>query len=119
MASHVQDLSLDRISEDGTLVARSEFSLDAFVIALYGDLDIASAPELETLLTTAEATSASEIVVDLSGLKFIDSTGIRLLALADARSRQDGNRLSLLRGPAAVQRAFTLCGLDAHLPFAD
>ncbi len=61
----------------------------------------------------------ASIVVDLSGLTFMDSTGIRVLIMANARSRDDGNRLALLRGPAAVQRVFELSGVDSLLPFVD
>jgi anti-anti-sigma factor len=58
-------------------------------------------------------------VLDLSGLRFIDSSGIRVLLLADARSRADANRLRLLRGQRQVQRALELCGLEDRLPFED
>jgi anti-anti-sigma factor len=49
----------------------------------------------------------------------MDTTGVRLIIQADARSRADSNRLALLRGPRAVQRVFELTGLLDRLPFAD
>jgi anti-anti-sigma regulatory factor len=49
----------------------------------------------------------------------MDSTGVRLLITAGARSRADSNRLVLLRGPAAVQRVLELSGVETRLPFAD
>jgi hypothetical protein len=44
---------------------------------------------------------------------------VRLLIQAHARSRADANRLTLLRGPAAVQRVMEISRVDVLLPFAD
>jgi len=41
------------------------------------------------------------------------------MLIANARSRADANRLTLLRGPAAVQRVLELSGVERLLPFAD
>ncbi len=58
-------------------------------------------------------------MLDLSGLTFLDSTGVHLLVRAAARSRADSDRLTLLRGSPAVQRLLEICGVDEVLPFAD
>lgn len=89
------------------------------MIALAGELDLATADEVEQEIVRVEATDADSIVVDLSDLRFMDSTGVRILLSADARSRADGSRLALLRGPAAVQRVFELSGISDLLPFGD
>jgi anti-anti-sigma factor len=107
------------LSRVGRLSMRSERDGVLHTIALEGELDIAGAPELERELLRVERTDALSIVVDLSDLAFIDSTGVRLLLQADARSRADANRLSLLRGPRGVQRVFELTGVLDRLPFAD
>jgi anti-anti-sigma factor len=91
---------------------------DVHIIALTGELDLATADELERELLRVEATDAESIVVDLSSLRFMDSTGIRVMIAADARSRADSQRLALLRGPDAVQRVFELTGVVDLLPFA-
>jgi STAS domain len=62
-------------------------------------------------LKRVEATDARSIVVDLSDLTFMDSSGMRVLLSAHARSRADANRLTLLRGLAAVRRALELTGV--------
>lgn len=82
-----------------------------------GELDLASAPALEQELSRACANGAPCVVLDLSALRFIDSTGVRavLAGVVDARSR--GCELSLLPGPAPVQRVFELTGLAELLPF--
>ncbi len=102
---------------DLTLTSEREGAVQS--ICLFGELDQATANAVHDELMRAEAGDASSVVVDLSGLRFIDSTGIRLLVSAAARSRADSDRLALLRGGAAVQRALQLTGLEDHLPFAD
>lgn len=103
----------------GQLAMSSEREGDIHTIALTGELDLANAPRVEDELTRVEASNAVAIIVDLSGLTFIDSTGIRLLVSAQARSRSDAGRLTLLRGQAPVQRVFELSGVAELLPFAD
>lgn len=105
--------------EAGHLTLHSARDGAVHTIRLEGELDIANADDVERELLKAEATDALSIVLDLSTLRFIDSTGVRLLLSASARSRRDANRLVLLRGPEAVQRVFELTGVVDRLPFAD
>jgi stage II sporulation protein AA (anti-sigma F factor antagonist) len=98
---------------------RSEREDGVHAIRLFGELDLATAAEAQRELERAEATDAEAIVLDLSGLTFIDSTGVRLLVAANARSRADANRLSVVRGQQPVQRVLELCGVVELLPFAD
>jgi anti-anti-sigma factor len=62
-------------------------------LALYGELDLASADRLEDAIREAER-GGLRIVIDLSDLQFIDSTGLSVLVRAHTRSREDGQRLS-------------------------
>lgn len=80
-----------------------------------GDLDIAAAPELEETLSLALASDAKAIVVDLRGLEFIDSTGLR--ALAHAPLVEGGERISFIAGNEHVQSVFRIAGLLEQLPF--
>ena len=88
-----------------------------YVVAPYGELDLATAPDVVRELERAERSDAAEIVLDLGGLSFIDSSGIRLVLHADQRSSADGNRLRLLPGRPGVHRVFAVCGLVDRLPF--
>jgi anti-sigma B factor antagonist len=108
----------ERAPNLGSLVLRSERNGDAYVIALAGELDLDGAPRLEEELLCAEATDAASIVVDLSALEFIDSTGLRLLVMAAERSHSEG-RFTILRGPKQVHRVFEITDLVNRLPFAD
>jgi anti-anti-sigma factor len=86
------------------------------VVALFGELDIACAPQLERGLKRLQW-AGTPIVVDLSGLDFIDSTGVHVLMRAAARAPTGG--FSLLRAPERVQRIFSLTATGEHLPFVD
>lgn len=82
-----------------------------------GELDLAGAPELEESLALALASDAREIVVDLRGLEFLDSTGLR--ALVQTCSSEGGERVSFVEGNANVQGVFRISGLLDELPFRE
>jgi stage II sporulation protein AA (anti-sigma F factor antagonist) len=103
----------------GQLSVRSQRDEDAHTIALAGEMDLANAAEVERELIRAESTNATRIIIDLSELTFMDSTGIRLLITAHARSRDNGDRLQLIRPPARVFRVLCIAGVDGLLPFVD
>jgi anti-sigma B factor antagonist len=103
----------------GTLRISSERDGDVYAIRLSGELDLATADGVQRELERVEASDARSIVLDLSGLTFMDSTGVRLMLSARARSRADSDRLTMLRGSAAVQRVLDLTGVADLLPFTD
>ena len=90
---------------------RSERRGGTHTITPSGELDVATSPKLEAELLRVEATDANSIVLDLSGLDFIGSTGVKVIVDADARSRSDSNRLVLLRPSKIVSRVFVICGM--------
>ncbi len=91
----------------------------AIVVTLYGELDLASGPLLEDELHAAETTGKERIVIDLSGLDFMDSVGLEVLIDAQRRSLQNGHQLSLLRGSRSVHRIFELTNMEAAFRFDD
>jgi anti-sigma B factor antagonist len=88
------------------------------VLALSGELDIASSPVLEAELDR-NAVRGRLIVVDLRRLEFIDSTGLGVLVKAHEKSRDDGYRFAVVQGTGQVQRLLRLTGLADQLPIAD
>ncbi len=82
-----------------------------------GELDLATAPLLSKQIIDAECTDGLAIVLDLSQVSFMDSTGVLALLEADARSRQDGNRLRLCPVAAPVERVLKLSGDYKRLAF--
>ncbi len=95
----------------GRLTVHSERDGILHTLRLEGELDLATAEQLERELLRVEASDALSIALDLSALEFIDSTGVRLIIQADARSRAD-SRLALLRGPRGPQSRATRLRAD-------
>ena len=88
-------------------------------IAPVGELDIATAPQLEEAVSEATSQPVSELVLDLRELTFMDSTGLRALAQANAKAEQAGTALSIWRGPRQIERVLEISGLGPLLPLAD
>lgn len=88
-------------------------------LELQGELDLSTTQQLEEELRRVEAASPAAVVLDLRGLRFLDSTGLRLIISADARARQNGRELILVRGPETVHRVFTITRLDERLQLVD
>jgi anti-sigma B factor antagonist len=88
------------------------------VLKLTGEVDLESAPELEAAIVKICATGPRAITLDLSGLSFIDSTGLHVIASASQRCKELGSEFRLLPGPPGVQRVFELTGLIDTLQFA-
>ena len=89
------------------------------LVAIGGELDISSAERLEQELAGVEANGRALLVLDLRGVEFIDSTGIRAVLAADERARADGRRLVVVRGAKAVERVLSLTQLDQRLELVD
>lgn len=92
---------------------------DTLVIALTGELDLSSAPQLERELADAEASHPSSLVIDLAGLGFMDSTGLQALLRARERANSNVHELRLRRGPHQVQRVFELTRTIEAFTFDD
>ena len=88
-------------------------------LALRGELDLVSAPELEQKLREIEETLPGRIVIDLGNLDFMDSTGISLMIRARQSAHANGHLLALRRDPNQVQRLFQLTELLDHFTFLD
>jgi anti-anti-sigma factor len=87
--------------------------------ALRGELDISSAPQVEDALAQLESRRPALLVIDLRSLEFMDSTGLRTVVSADARAREQGRRLVIVRGPDPVDRIFSVTRLDERLQLVD
>ena len=71
----------------------------------------------EKALDAAEALAPVDPVLDLSGLSFIDSSGLHCIVRAHERAQKEGRRMVLVPGSSSVQRVLELTGMDRHLEF--
>ena len=92
---------------------------DGIHVELTGELDISSAARVEEALAKIEAEEPAVVLLDLRGLEFMDSTGLRTVVSADARAREQGRRVVVVRGPEAVHRIFNVTRLDERLEIVD
>lgn len=90
------------------------------VVMPTGELDISGASVLEAELERlAEDAELGAIVLDLRGLQFMDSSGLRLVVLADMRARDEGRRFALVRGDETVHRVFEITRMSDRLDFVE
>jgi anti-sigma B factor antagonist len=88
------------------------------VIAATGELDLSGAALLESELERLESEpELGTVVLDLRGLEFMDSSGLRLVVLADMRAREAGRRFALVRGGETVHRVFEITRMSERLDF--
>ncbi len=108
----VHELMIDVSRQDGRRL-----------LTLTGELDLASASNLVEAVSQACDEGTSELILDIGGLEFVDSTGLR--AILNARTLCAEHECSLSIAPSAdrigpqVRRLFEVTGLLARLPFAD
>ena len=90
----------------------------ACVVRLTGEFDLAGVDAFEAELQGLPG-AAGILVLDMRGLSFIDSSGLRAVVMADRRIRDDGRRFVLVKGPERVNRVLDLTGVSERLELVD
>jgi anti-sigma B factor antagonist len=88
-------------------------------LSICGEVDLATAPDLEQALHNAERRMPQRIVLELSALRFIDSSGLHLLCTAHARAEEHGRSLVLEGAPPHIRNLLGIVGLNGLLSDAD
>jgi anti-anti-sigma factor len=91
----------------------------AAVIALHGELDLAGVTVLEQELARLDADGPEVVVVDLRGVEFMDSSGLRAIAMSAFAAQDRGRRFALVPGAAQVMRVFDITRMRHRLDFVD
>jgi anti-sigma B factor antagonist len=85
------------------------------VVTISGEIDILSAPQLRERLLSVIGRHGPQLALDLSGVTFIDCTGINALLSVRRRAELEGGSLRVLRASPCVRRVITLTHLDPLL----
>jgi anti-sigma B factor antagonist len=97
----------------------SASSGEQVTVSLKGELDLSTVAKVEEELRRVDASDVSLVVLDLTALTFLDSTGLRAVITADERARERGRRFVIVKGPDAVQRVFAITRLEERLDMVD
>ncbi len=89
------------------------------VIAVSGEIDVATAPQLRECLHRVVARGESTIVIDLLGVSFLDSTALGVLVGALKRCRELGGELLLVVADPRIVKIFEITGLTGVFTIAD
>jgi anti-anti-sigma factor len=98
---------------------RTEQDLEVLLVRLYGELDLTCDEPFQAELESALDDATGTLVLDLRGLTFIDSAGLRMLIVLDGQATELGLELVVLCGEGTVRGVLRETGLDGVLPVAD
>lgn len=112
------DASADGGGGNGVLLeVREERTPDgALVLAIEGELDLATAPKVREPLEDGIETGAKQIVIDMLGCGFIDSTGLGVLLHAAKRLEENGGAMALVCVDDQIKRLLELTMIDRTIP---
>jgi anti-anti-sigma factor len=94
-----------------TVEIQSERRQQAMVISLAGSFDALTAPQAERTIAARLEKGQQQVVVDLSQVDFMSSSGVRVLLIALKQSREVGSKLRLAAAQPGVQRTLEISGL--------
>jgi anti-sigma B factor antagonist len=112
-----------RVPDVDATLGRQDFGVDvlperdAVRVCAVGEIDVATVGGVRDRLDELRAAGCVRLILDLRGVTFLDSTGLRLVIEQVAASATDGCDLAIVPGPWQVQRVFDVAGLSSRLPF--
>jgi anti-sigma B factor antagonist len=102
----------------GLRVIRS-WESDRLVLVLHGDLDMDTLAIAQHEVSAAEGQAPPVLVLDLSQLAFVDSSGVRLVLLAQHVADDASRRLAVRLGQGPTRRVFDTLGITGRLEVLD
>lgn len=101
-------------SSGGLWVSHS-WESDRLALVLHGDLDADTLASAQNEVSAAEGQAPPVLVLDLSQLAFVDSSGVRLVLLAQQAADDGNRRLAVRLGSGSTRRLFDTLGITARL----
>jgi anti-sigma B factor antagonist len=98
---------------------RSELEGEQARLTLSGELDIATVPRVEEAVASVLARGARRVLVDLTRLAFVDSSGLRMFITLNERTATEGWTLGLIRPSQPSLSVFEITGAERNLPFVE
>jgi len=92
---------------------------DRYVITVSGEVDLATSPELDLVIIAALESGTESVVVDLTEVSFMDSSGLGVIVRGLKRCREAYKDLDLVITNERVLKVFGITGLDQVIPIHD
>jgi anti-sigma B factor antagonist len=92
---------------------------DTNIVTLEGEIDLALVPDAERQIAEAEASEPARLVIDLTDVTFMDSSGLRVILTAHRRAEEAGRSFAIVKGGDTVNRLLEVTGLSERLELLD
>ena len=99
----------------GLIIDKSDYGSDWVSLSISGEIDLATVDQLEQDLKDCQESGSGNLVVDLTGADFMDSSGLRCLVMADRAFRDAGRRFALVVSNGPISRLIELSGVEATI----
>ena len=101
------------MNDTDQIEVKTEVLEDATIVKPIGEIDLSRAPSLRHHLNEAQATKPSSLVIDLSEVPYMDSSGVATLVEAMQIARRNKSRIILCAMQERVRSIFEIARLDA------
>jgi len=91
-------------------------SSDRQVLMVFGEVDLATSPDLDVAIIAALESGTESLVIDLTDVTFMDSSGLGVLVRGLKRCREADKDLDLVISNERVLKVFGITGLDQVIP---
>ncbi len=102
---------------DDALAIHAYEESDRYVLVLSGELDISGVAMFEAAAVRLCGLGAGEVLVDITKIDFIDSSGLRAILMAKAACEERGCRFAMSHGSGQAEKLFEVTRLADRLPF--
>ncbi len=98
---------------------KSDLAGDVCTVTLVGEVDVYTAPRVKEELVSAIESGCVNVIVDLEGVGFIDSSGLGVLVSALRRARERDGAVRIVCTRDNILKIFRITGLDKVFPIFD